>query len=265
MKTVYKLIIGSVFAVSSAVITLFPLIVLCDNFDPNDEESLETQICRPNAGDPIQLVRVIFILIPILFAIVFLLFLIVRYRVILDIKSWIEKTCDEEVHSLKLPLYYIILSIIITVPTSFVLLAYSHDVFIEALPFSELIIRIAVNGEEGSASSLLIDNFHYATFILFGIGSLWIFFLRVLRKSKKDINPDDYSGSLSLRYYIIASILLTIPIFTVKNFPSLTIYGKYSLVSVEVVGFVTVMSIIAAILVWALERFVIEKFSTNSN
>lgn len=246
-------------AALSASVSLFPLIAFCNEIDLSDKESLLTQICRPFGADAIQVTIVILLLIPLLFAIVFLIFLIVRYRVFLDPKNWVEKGCELPIHSWILPLYYIIFSIIITVPTSFMLLAYSHEVFIEALPFSELIIKIGVNGEEGTTSSLLIDNFHYATFILFGIGSLWIFLLRVLRKYRRSIKPGEYRGSRSLRYYIFASIILIIPIFTVEKFPSLTIYGKYTLGNIEVVGFTILMSIIAALLVWGFERFVIAK------
>lgn len=117
-----------------------------------------------------------------------------------------EKKEANEENSIKIICMYVMLSVIITLPTAFILLQYTSTQFFDAVGISSYTKWFLINDEDTILSNVFFTYLDNVAFVILGMGALWIFLIRYVNKKQK--NPKKFAGVSKLQNYLYISIVL---------------------------------------------------------
>ena len=108
--------------------------------------------------------------------------------------------------SLKIVYMYVILSVIITLPTAFIMLQYTSTQFFDAVGISSYTKWFLPNDKDTILSNVFFTYLDNVAFVILGMGALWVFLIRYVNKSQK--NVEKLVGVSKLQNYLYISIVL---------------------------------------------------------
>lgn len=108
--------------------------------------------------------------------------------------------------SLKIIYMYVILSVIITLPTAFIMLQYTSTQFFDAVGISSYTKWFLANDKDTILSNVFFTYLDNVAFVILGMGALWVFLIRYVNKNQK--NVEKLVGVSKLQNYLYISIVL---------------------------------------------------------
>ena len=101
---------------------------------------------------------------------------------------------------------YVMLSVIITLPTAFILLQYTSTQFFDAVGISSYTKWFLTNDKDTILSNVFFTYLDNVAFVILGMGALWVFLIRCVNKKQK--NPKKFVGVSKLQNYLYISTIL---------------------------------------------------------
>jgi hypothetical protein len=230
--------------------------------------SISQIVCTPDLTEGAIGTLILIGLITILaFAIMVILYSIVEYRRHLNIENHIKVFSDLETNDKgKLLIRYLVLSVLITIPTIIIILAYTTGTFLGYLLPEDTVNKIT--NPNDPAASFLITKFGYAAFTMFAFASLWIFLLRILRKSfRNDLDLEkkkQYPGKDAFVKYFYSAYVLSLPaLMFPESFP-LKLY-HYTLDGGGAVLIIALLAIVAGTVIFSMEQLLVRHMKHNQS
>lgn len=212
------------------------------------------------------------LIIPLIAAISFLVFVIIKFEIYFWLRRLLTFVILFEItsspskkravlKSMYLFLLYVLTSSVIAIPVVTVLITYAHEDFSQLLPFSldtENVCRVGT-----VSSNCIFEYLDISAFVIFGIGSLLIFGLRLYYKEKekginrKGINRKGINNVEKLMYPLFVLFLGSM-IFLI-NYPVFSIYSDVVIYSYVIIPGLLVFNILTSFVVLIMEIFISRK------
>jgi len=213
------------------------------------------------------------VVLPVAYSVIFILFLLVKYRPIRKIirfsfyegpKKAIELVSDFEINNKKILLVLLPIQLIISLLTSFLILVFTVGDVMKLLPIVSNYFTVSEVLAKEIIAKFLADKIGSNVFVFLGIGAFWIFLLRQIRLQERKNKIEKYRGSRVLIIYLYSVLGLIITKISVTPFPEVVnVYGEEHTPILILFAFVSGFSIIATFFVYFLERYVISRFWTE--
>lgn len=229
--------------------------------DSTPSFSIPQMVCTPDFTEGLIGTLILIGLIAVLaFSIMIILYQIIEHRRYLNIENHIKTFSNLETSDRgKLLVRYLALSVLITIPTIIIVLTYTTGTFLGYLLPEETVKMITDPNDD--TSSFLISKFGYTAFTIFAFASLWIFLLRISRKSFRNDSDlekkKQYPGKDALVKYFYASYVLALPALMFPEAFPLKLYS-YTLHGGGAILIIVVLAIVAGTVIFFIEQLLVK-------